>query len=79
MKLDRPFLVIFNSLARVFGILSVFGGIFAIVDAFLYEENRGLMIVLGIILIAQGIAFQFAKPVGQEDLDQIRRSTGRDV
>jgi uncharacterized membrane protein HdeD (DUF308 family) len=79
MKFDRPFLGAFNTLARVFGILSVFGGIFAIVDAFLYPENRGLMVVLGIIFIAQGIAFQFAKPVGQKDLDKIRRSMGRDV
>jgi uncharacterized membrane protein HdeD (DUF308 family) len=55
-KLDGAFLIAFNVLARLFGVLAIFAGIVFLVSAYAIKENRFLDIVIGLFVIAMGIA-----------------------
>ncbi len=73
MKFDRAFLITFNVLARLFGVLAILVGIAFLVSAYLFREDRIFDIVVGLWVTAMGIAFLLAKSVTAEQLARIRR------
>ena len=77
MNLDRASLIALNALARVFGVLAILAGIIFLVSAYAIREHRLLDIVVGLFVIAIGIAFLLAKSVSAEQLDRMRRRMGR--
>jgi uncharacterized membrane protein HdeD (DUF308 family) len=76
MNFDRASLAL-NALARVFGVLAILAGIISLVSAYAIREHRLLDIVVGLFVIAIGIAFLLAKSVSAEQLDRMRRQMGR--
>jgi hypothetical protein len=64
-------LKILNALARVFGVLALLGGGIFLVSAYAIQANRLTNIVLGIFLIAMGVAFLWVKPIQKEDLSRL--------
>jgi uncharacterized membrane protein HdeD (DUF308 family) len=77
MKFDGVFLIAFNVLARLFGVLAILAGIIFLVSAYAIKENRFLDIVIGLFVIAMGIAFLLTKSINAEQLARIRRRMGR--
>ena len=77
MKFDRAFLAAFNVLARLFGSLAILAGIVFLVSAYAFKENRFLDVVVGLSVIAMGIAFFLTKPIDAEQLARMRRWMGR--
>jgi hypothetical protein len=73
MKFDRAFLITFNVLARLFGVLAILVGIAFLVSAYLFREDRIFDIVVGFWVAAMGIAFLLAKSVTAQQLARIRR------
>jgi hypothetical protein len=61
---------ILNTLARLFGGLSVFGGACSVLAAFFVSEDRVLYFVLGAMAIAWGIAFLRVKLLSAEDVQR---------
>jgi cytochrome c biogenesis protein CcdA len=78
MKFERAFLVGFNFLARLFGVLCVIVGIVFLISAYAMKENRALDAVAGVCIIAMGVAFLLAKSVRTEQIARMRRLMGRD-
>jgi hypothetical protein len=76
-KFDRAFLIAFNVLARIFGVLAIFVGIVFFFSAYAFNEYRTLDIVVGLWVTAMGIAFLLAKPFTAEQLARIRLRIGR--
>ena len=76
MKVDRVFLIAFNGLARLFGVLAILAGIIFLVSAYAINANRFLDIVIGLSLIAMGTAFLLAKSINAEQLTRMRRRIG---
>jgi hypothetical protein len=79
MPLEVAFLTGFNLMARLFGVLSISASFAFLASAYIFEENRWLYVVLGIWTCAMGVAFIFVKPATTRQLDQIKRSMGKDV
>ena len=77
MKFDFVSLIAFNALARLFGVLAIVAGIIFLVSAYAIKENRFLDIVIGLFLMAMGIAFLLAKSINAEQLARMRRRMGR--
>jgi hypothetical protein len=77
MKLDRVFLIVFNGVARLFGVLAILAGIIFLVSAYAIKANRFLDIAIGLFLMAVGIAFLLAKSINAEQLTRMRRRIGR--
>jgi uncharacterized membrane protein HdeD (DUF308 family) len=77
MKFDRVFLIAFKVLARLFGVLALLAGIIFLISAYAIKENRFLDIVIGLFVIAMGIAFLMTKSINAEQLARIRRRMGR--
>jgi uncharacterized membrane protein HdeD (DUF308 family) len=77
MKFDRAFLAAFNVLARLFGSLAILVGIVFLVSAYAIKENRFLYVVVGLSVIAIGIAVLLTKPIDAEQLARMRRRMGR--
>lgn len=77
MKFDRVFLIAFNLLARLFGSLAILAGIVFLVSAYAVKENRFLDVVVGLNVLAVGIAVFLAKPIDAEQLARMRRRMGR--
>jgi cytochrome c biogenesis protein CcdA len=77
MKFDRVFLISFNVLARLFGVLAILAGIIFLVSAYAIKENRFLDILIGLFVIAVGIAFLLTKSINAEQLARMRRRMGR--
>jgi len=77
MKFDFVFLIAFNALARLFGVLAIVAGIIFLVSAYAIKENRFLDIAIGLFLMAMGIAFLLAKSIHAEQLARMRRRMGR--
>jgi uncharacterized membrane protein YccC len=78
MKFERAFLVGFNILARLFGVLCVIVGIVFLVSAYAIKENRALDAVAGVCILAMGVTFLLAKSVRAEQLARMRRLMGRE-
>jgi len=76
MKLDRVFLIVFNGLARLFGVLAILAGIIFLVSAYAIKANRFLDIEIGLFLITVGSAFLLAKSINEEQLTRMRRRIG---
>jgi hypothetical protein len=76
MKFDRVFLIAFNFIARLFGVLAIFAGIVFLVSAYAIKENRPLNIGVGIFVIGIGVAFLLTKSLNVEQLARIRRRMG---
>lgn len=77
MKFDSVFLTAFNVLARLFGSLAILAGAVFLVSAYAIRENRLLDVVIGLSVIAIGIAVFLAKPLDAEQLARMRRRMGR--
>jgi uncharacterized membrane protein YccC len=77
MVFERAFLVGLNFLARLFGVICVIAGIFFLLSAYAVAENRVLDAVLGVCIVAMGVAFLMARLVRAEQLARIRRLMGR--
>jgi hypothetical protein len=78
MQVERTFLVGLNILARLFGVLCVIVGIVFLVSSYALKANRALDAVVGVCIVAIGVAFLLAKSVRVEDLARMRRFMGRD-
>jgi hypothetical protein len=76
MRFDGAFLIAFNFLARLFGVIAILAGIIFLVSAYAIEENRVLDIVVGLFAIVMGTAFLVTKSVNAELLARIRRRMG---
>jgi hypothetical protein len=76
MKFDRPFLFALNGLARLFGVFANLFGIYVLICAYAFAENRALNIGAGIIAITIGMAFISTKPFTAEQLARLRRRMG---
>jgi DMSO/TMAO reductase YedYZ heme-binding membrane subunit len=77
MKFDFVFLIAFNALARLFGVLAVVAGIIFLVSAYAIKENRFLDIVIALFLMVMGIASLLAKSIKAGQLARMRRRMGR--
>jgi uncharacterized membrane protein HdeD (DUF308 family) len=77
MRFDRAFSIVFNLVARLFGVIAILAGIIFLVSAYAIEENRVLDVVVGLFAIAMGIAFLVTKSVNADLLGRIRRRMGR--
>jgi uncharacterized membrane protein YccC len=77
MQFERTFLIGLNILARLFGVLCVIVGIVFLVSAYAIKENRALDAVVGVCIVAIGVAFLLAKSVRAEQLARMRRLMGR--
>ncbi len=77
MKFERIFLIGFNMVARMLGVLATSVGIVFLVSAYALKENRALNIGAGIFAIVFGIASLLAKSVRAAQIARIRRSMGR--
>lgn len=77
MQFERTFLVGLNILARLFGVLCVIVGIVFLVSAYAIKENRALDAVVGVCIVAIGVAFLLAKSVRVEQLARMRCLMGR--
>jgi hypothetical protein len=78
MQFERTVLIGLNILARLFGVLCVIVGIVFLVSAYAIKENRALDAVLGVCIVAMGVAFLMVKSVRAEQLARMRRLMGRD-
>jgi hypothetical protein len=78
MKFEHAFLVGFNVMARLFGVLCVIVGIVFLVSAYAIKENRALDAVAGVCILAMGVTFLLAKSVRAEQLARMRRLMGRE-
>jgi hypothetical protein len=76
VKFDRAFLFAFNGLARLFGVFANLVGVYVLMCAYAFAENRALYICAGIFAITIGVAFLLAKPFTAEQLSRLRRRTG---
>jgi uncharacterized membrane protein HdeD (DUF308 family) len=77
MRFDHVFVIAFNVLARLLGVLAILAGIIFLVSAYAVKENRFLDIVVGLFVIAMGFAFLMTKSVNAEQLARMRRRMGR--
>jgi cytochrome c biogenesis factor len=62
-----------NLLARLFGAFAFLAGIVFLLSAYAFQGDRGMHILLGLFLIAVGLALFIAKPVRVEIVANIRR------
>jgi hypothetical protein len=76
-RFERAFVIAFNLLARLFGVLAILVGIVFLLSAYLFSEYRILDIVVGLCVAAMGIAFLLAKSLTAEQLARIRLRMGR--
>jgi uncharacterized membrane protein len=72
MRFGDAFLRVFNPMARLLGVLWIIGGIFFLVCAFILLENGVINTVVGVLVIAIGVAFLLAKRVTHDYLDNIQ-------
>ncbi|MEA3140230.1 MAG: hypothetical protein QOK23_2399 [Gammaproteobacteria bacterium] len=72
MRFGDAFLRVFNPMARLLGVLWIIGGIFFLVCAFILLENGVINTVVGVLVIAIGVAFLLAKRVTHDYLDSIQ-------
>jgi hypothetical protein len=66
-----------NLLARLFGGLALLAGSVSLFGAYAIEADRWTYVVVGLLLMAMGIAVFLAKPVTVETIASIRRRMGR--
>jgi hypothetical protein len=69
--------LVINTLARLFGGLALVAGSFFLVSAYAIEGDRWTDVVVGLLLVAIGVAVIVAKPVTVETIANIRRRMGR--
>ncbi len=77
MTFYGTYVLLLNLLARLFGGLALLAGSISLVGAYAIEANRWTYVVVGLLLIAIGIAVFMAKPVTVETIARIRRRMGR--
>jgi hypothetical protein len=77
MTFDKTYVLLINILARLFGGLALVAGSVFLVGAYAIEVDRWTDVVVGLLLIAIGIAVFVAKPVTVETIASIRRRMGR--
>lgn len=78
MKFERAFIVCFNIMARLFGVLCVGVGAVFLISAYTIKENRTLDAIAGVCILAIGVAFLLAKSVRVEQIARMRRFMGRE-
>jgi hypothetical protein len=66
-----------NIFARIFGGLAFVAGSVFLVGAYAIEADRWTYVVVGLLLIATGVAIFVAKPITVETIANIRRRMGR--
>jgi uncharacterized membrane protein HdeD (DUF308 family) len=69
--------LVITTLTRLFGGLALVAGSFFLVSAYAIEANRWADVVVGLLLIAIGVAVFVAKPVTVASIVNIRRRMGR--
>jgi uncharacterized membrane protein HdeD (DUF308 family) len=77
MKFDRVFLIVFNILSRLFGVLAILVGIVFLVSAYAMKDNQVRDFLIGLVVIVMGVAFLVTKSVNAEQLARLRRRMGR--
>lgn len=77
MKFDRAHLLFINLSARLFGAMALLVGIYALVCAYAFKEDRWMYCVTGVFAIAVGVGVFLAKPITIDHLSRIRRRMGR--
>jgi hypothetical protein len=77
MTFHETHVLLVNTLARIFGGLALVAGSFFLVGAYAIEADRWTDVVVGLLLIAIGVAVFVAKPVTVETIANIRRRMGR--
>jgi hypothetical protein len=77
MTFYATYVLLINLFARLFGAIAfVFGGL-SLVGAYMSEADRWTHVVVGLFLVAVGVAVFLAKPVTVETITDIRRRMGR--
>lgn len=72
MRFERTFLVVFNALARLFGVLALLVGIAVVVSAAFFKEHRLAYAILAIVVCAIGIPCLIARRIAPDQLDRFR-------
>ncbi len=78
MRIARTFLAVFNGLALLFGVLCVLAGFAFLASAYAIKENRLLNGLVGVGVLALGIAVFTAKCLRIEQVEKLRRLMGRE-
>jgi hypothetical protein len=76
MTFYRTFVFLLNLLAGLFGVLALLAGGSSLVCAYAIEANRWTYVVVGLLLIAMGVAVFMAKPITVETNASMRRRMG---
>lgn len=77
MTFRQAHVFLLNTLARIFDGLAVVAGSFFLVGACAIEANRWTDVVVGLLLIAIGVAVFVAKPVTVATIASMRQRIGR--
>jgi multisubunit Na+/H+ antiporter MnhC subunit len=77
MKFDRIFLIAFNALVRPLGVLAILAGFMFSMSAYAIKENRLMDILVGLFIVAVGIALLAVKSVNSDQLARMRHQMGR--
>jgi uncharacterized membrane protein HdeD (DUF308 family) len=77
MTIYEVHVLVINTLARLFGGLALVAGSFFLVSAYAIEADRWTDVIVGLLLIAIGVAVVVARPVTVETIADIRRRMGR--
>jgi hypothetical protein len=77
MTFYEAHVLVMNTLARLFGGLALVAGSFFLVSAYAIAADRWTDVLVGLLLIAIGVAVFVAKPVTVETIANIRRRMGR--
>ena len=77
MTFYEAHVLVMNTLARLFGGLALVAGSFFLVSAYAIAADSWTDVLVGLLLIAIGVAVFVAKPVTVETIANIRRRMGR--
>jgi amino acid permease len=77
MTFYEAHVLVMNTLARLFGGLALVARSFFLVSAYAIAADRWTDVLVGLLLIAIGVAVFVAKPVTVETIANIRRRMGR--
>jgi uncharacterized membrane protein HdeD (DUF308 family) len=76
MTFYRTHVFLLNLLARLFGVLALLAGGSSLIGACAIEANRWTYVVVGLLLIAIGVAVFMPKSVTVETIASMRRRMG---